>query len=138
VWGYAGTTGTFSICAFNYQSNDFAAPDQTPDVFFDGEVLNPKELAEATFRETSTTLHVSPNPTRDMLNVTYTQTEQSKVTGLILMDMSGKIVFTKTYQQDNVREFNDQLDVSSYSSGLYLLRVNTMSGIITEKIVITD
>jgi fibronectin type III domain protein/type IX secretion system substrate protein len=138
VWGYAGTTGTFNICAFNYQSNDFASPNTTPDVFFDGEVLDQKELAIPTFNEVSTTLHVSPNPTRDLLNVAYTQTDQSKVTGIILMDMSGKVVFTKTYQQDDIREFNDQLDVSAYSSGIYLLRVNTMSGILTEKIMITD
>ena len=138
VWGYAGTTGTFNICAFNYQSNNFAAPDITPDVIFEGEALEPKDWAAPTFSEISTTLHVSPNPTKDILNVRYTQTDQSKVTGLLLMDMSGKIIFTKTYQPDHVKEFMDQVDVSAYSSGLYLLRVNTMSGILTEKIMITD
>jgi len=138
VWGYAGTTGTFNICAFNYQSNNFAAPDITPDVIFEGEALDPKDWAAPTFSEISTTLHVSPNPTKDILNVRYTQTDQSKVTGLLLMDMSGKIIFTKTYQPDHIKEFMDQVDVSAYSSGLYLLRVNTMSGILTEKIMITD
>ena len=138
VWGYAGTTGTFSICVFDYESNDFAMPDNTSVVQIAETTADPIEAPETDYTEISTTLQVSPNPTRDELNVTLMQSDESKVTGVVLLDMSGKVVYAKTYETDNVRQFKDRIDVSGYSSGIYVLRVQTLSGILSEKIMITD
>ena len=134
VWGYAGTTGTFSICVFDYQSNDLAVPDE--DVpSFEGQNLQPVE--QGTGKDVASTLLVSPNPARDLLNVRYHQSDLSQVRHLTLMDFSGKVVLDRSITENGGSEFRDQLDISGMAQGVYILKVLTTSGILSEKIMIT-
>ena len=54
------------------------------------------------------------------------------------MDMSGKVVFKKEYSTTDIHEFKDQLDVSAMAPGMYVLRVTTTTGILSEKISVID
>jgi hypothetical protein len=80
---------------------------------------------------------VWPNPVSDQLNVRYQQTESSTISGLMLSDMSGKVVLRKQYQSDDM-EFQEQLDVSQLAPGMYVLQISTTAGIVTEKVLIID
>ena len=137
VWGYAGTTGTFSICVFDYQSNDLVIPDTDISVL-EGQELQPVDLTSATptVKDVASTLMVHPNPARDGLNVRYAQTKDSQVRQITMMDFSGKVVLNKSVNADGP-EYRDDLDVSHLAQGVYLLKVVTTSGILTEKIMIT-
>jgi hypothetical protein len=81
---------------------------------------------------------VWPNPVKDLLNVRYQQTESSAVSGLILSDLSGKVVIRKAYQAAEVTEFQEQLDVSRLAAGMYVLQVATTTGIVSEKVMIMN
>ncbi len=138
-WGYYGSSGTFNICVLDYMSVNLAENDEDEEAI-DGDLLDEVEV-ETTVEEifkVSPLHHVSPNPTSDILNVTLEQTEESIVTGVAIMDLSGKIVLRKDYQSKDIVEFRDQLDLSRLTPGMYVLQILTTSGIVTEKISVID
>jgi hypothetical protein len=69
---------------------------------------------------------VYPNPTTDILNVN-TKEDAS----IQLFDINGRIVY-----QNFLAAGNHKLDVSSYGKGVYILRLNHMSEVQTQRIVI--
>jgi hypothetical protein len=60
--------------------------------------------------------------------------QASIVSGLMLTDISGKTVIRKEYTSVDINEFKEELDVSNLAPGIYLLQVQTTSGIITQKV----
>jgi hypothetical protein len=84
------------------------------------------------------TYSVSPNPASDVLHIRYTQTELSKVSDIMLIDMNGKMVMRKTNTSSDSNEFTEQFDVSSLSPGIYVLQIRTSAGIVSEKVSIVD
>jgi hypothetical protein len=82
-------------------------------------------------------LHVSPNPASDFLQVTFLQTEKMLVSHLVMSDLSGQRVMTRSYEPSGVMEFSDQVDVSGLVPGVYILQLVTAQGIQSEKVVIT-
>ncbi|MBK9105538.1 MAG: fibronectin type III domain-containing protein [Saprospiraceae bacterium] len=140
VWGYAGTTGTFSICVFDYQSTNLAVPDDASPTVIDGEILDPSVKGNTFSKDriVSSTLHIAPNPANDLLQVTYDQTATTMVSRMVLMDMSGKMVFRKDYTSNDNPVFHDQVDVSALAPGIYMIQVVTASGIISEKVSVVD
>lgn len=135
VWGYNGATGTFSICVFDYQSNDFVE-DDGPAIPVTGEHLEEVSKFEPTSNDDTPLYRVAPNPASDMLHVTYTQSEESIVTNLVMTDMSGQIVMKKEYDSRDMNVFNDQLDVSQLVPGMYILQIVTTKGIVSEKVTV--
>ncbi len=137
VWGYAGTTGSFGICVFDFASNDYAGVDENLPVQ-EGEVYEADKPIDLPFvtRDVSSDLQISPNPTRDILNIRYRQDDQSDVRKVVMRDLSGKVVFMEDYKMTGLGEFAMQLDVSDLVPELYLLQVITTSGIHTEKVMI--
>jgi hypothetical protein len=140
VWGYWGQTGTFNICVFNYESNNSIVPDEELEPSVSGGNILPIESAGKISKDqvVPEPLHISPNPTRDVLQVKYAQTEESVVTRIVMMDMSGKVVFVRNYPPNDNPEFQDQLDVSSFAQGIYVLQVATTGGILAERISVVD
>ncbi|MDQ3016469.1 MAG: fibronectin type III domain-containing protein, partial [Bacteroidota bacterium] len=139
LWGYYGSAGTFSICVIDYMSVNFAEVDDAEQPI-DGEQLDEVEASpvvkeEVTFSPAS---HVSPNPTNDVLNVRVDQTEDAYVTGIIMHDLSGKVVLRKSYQSEGTIEFRDQLEVSGFAPGMYILQIMTTKGIISEKVSVIE
>ncbi len=136
IWGYAGTTGSFSICVFDYESSNFDSPNSTPDVVYDGVELSAPVVTRAVQIDASSALRVSPNPTSDILQVTYTQTAASVVSRLVMMDMSGRVVYDKNYLAADAPQFTEQVNVSGWASGIYVLKVVTSQGLLSEKIMV--
>jgi hypothetical protein len=66
-------------------------------------------------------LAVYPNPVKNLLTITADHT-QGKTVDLIITDLSGKIMLQKSIQNSSpLKEF---VDVSDFSRGLYLLRLD--------------
>lgn len=66
-------------------------------------------------------LRVYPNPATSLLNLSVNNMEISKIT---MTTLDGKVVLNKDYKE----EYNLQLNIESYPSGIYLLTVNTTDG----------
>jgi len=76
---------------------------------------------------------MSPNPFVSMLTIQYESMINEKIVCTIL-NTKGQLVKQQSF---NVREGNNQFYISGehLSSGIYLLRLNTNSQIITENII---
>lgn len=72
---------------------------------------------------------VSPNPVTDILTIDLSQTKASKVT---VYDLSGKLIDSYT---PSTNESKVEMNFSNYTSGTYLLQMQTETGIKTEKII---
>lgn len=74
-------------------------------------------------------LKVYPNPTRDILNISFPNME-SKVAMLDVYDLAGNII-----HQTRVSETNSQVDIEQFSSGTYFLRIVDGSKVWTSRFV---
>ena len=138
VWGYGGTTGSFNICVFDYQSNSLVGNTHTLDVAPPEDLSVVPESTKTIDFDTPSILQISPNPASNLLNVNYTQTEDRYVTAIVMTDMSGKIMIRNDYQSKGVSEFGEQLDVSRLTPGMYILQVVTTKGILSEKVMVVE
>jgi hypothetical protein len=139
VWGINGSTGTFDICVLDHQSNDLVGGTRIliPEDVDVMHQVNTETATERINRPSNETLNISPNPASDVLNVSYQQSEQISVTGLVLLDLSGHVVNRIESQRfDEAGEFRESLDISELTPGMYLLQVHTTKGVLVEKVVV--
>ena len=80
--------------------------------------------------QTSSSWTLSPNPTKDVLNIQSVDYKPHK-TAIVVMDLMGKILLSEII--DNSDSFT--LDVSSLAKGLYLMKVSSDHNIQTYKFI---
>lgn len=138
VWGYDGATGTFTICvlnyiSFNYQVNadDVSPIEDGPRVVMDDMVQPSIDIVDQPL-----TISVIPNPANDHIQIRVQQTTESRVTGLRMMDLSGKVITTQDIEPVKESLFRYSMDVSTLEPGMYVLQVQTSSGMLAEKVTI--
>ncbi|MBK9270408.1 MAG: T9SS type A sorting domain-containing protein [Saprospiraceae bacterium] len=78
-------------------------------------------------------LELSPNPTRDQINVHFTLPKSSAVQYQII-GMDGRVMIEKTEQQI-AREFNSKINVGHLTSGTYIFKILTEMGYIKKSFV---
>lgn len=72
-----------------------------------------------------------PNPAKDNLNIKLSNVSNTEKVELVLKSISGQTMIKRNFNSNNIT-----LDVSSLSTGLYLLQINTESGSQTTKLSI--
>ena len=72
-----------------------------------------------------------PNPANSTLNIELPQNTGTNTATAELLDMSGKAVLREKFTAPVL-----QLNTAGLNSGLYLVRVQTATGVFTEKVVI--
>ena len=82
-------------------------------------------------------LRVSPNPANEFINVALIQTDDCRVSGISIVDLSGKRVFVKLYEATMEEEFTDRIALDQLQPGMYVLQVATACGLMTEKVIVT-
>lgn len=79
-------------------------------------------------------LAVYPNPTEGLLNVNFKMSDLQKVK-IELVSIQGMVVYSETL--NNFKgSFNRQIDLSSFSKGVYMLRMTSDQGITNKKIIL--
>jgi extracellular elastinolytic metalloproteinase len=76
----------------------------------------------------TTQIQVYPNPSNGKLTV---KNSASEIQQIELVDLSGKIVYTKSIENDN---YEIAVDISSLKKGLYLMKVQTRNGFQTVRV----
>lgn len=97
--------------------SDFAFAEDSTDDFVMVEVVSINEDADNKIK-------LYPNPAKDNIKV-----EAERISSLTIINMTGQIVLKHDVCSDEVT-----LDISTLESGMYLLRIDTESGIITRQI----
>lgn len=78
-------------------------------------------------------LHVFPNPTNGMLNISYISEVNGEV-AVRLVNLNGQEVMNKTFSKAN-GEFLNTINMNNFAKGIYMLQVITPERTITEKVV---
>lgn len=117
------TDGECSFSLVNAEGETIYTSAELEDgVFFSYDPCSVDAVEEAT---TSSSVNVYPNPTNGMLNVA----------GQGTMHISVLNVLGQTLQE-TCSEGNATLDLSQYESGMYLIRIETESGVMVQKVTI--
>jgi hypothetical protein len=140
VWGYAGTTGTFNICVFDYYSNNISTYDDPSAEPTAGEQLDQPEVVKPTAsgRDVAVMPRVTPNPVNDLLYLSMDQSNKTIVTAIVMTNLSGQQVIRREYVTNDNPHFTDQLDVTNLAPGIYVLQFITTAGIVSEKVSVVD
>jgi hypothetical protein len=69
-----------------------------------------------------------PNPVEDKFII---ENKHLPIEQIFLFDLQGRILFI----EDNINQYNYEVDLQKYVSGMYFLQLHTNKGIITKKII---
>ena len=76
-----------------------------------------------------TALNISVDPTSTLLNLNIAENLVDKVIGIVIYHSSGQIVFSSNAYQDNIQ-------TSHLSGGIYYVQVNMGQSQVTRKVII--
>ena len=79
-------------------------------------------------------LNLYPNPSRDIFNVSF-EVKQAEDLKLEVVNLLGEIILEEKINGFDGRYFN-AFDLSSYSNGIYFLKIHTNNGIISNKLTL--
>jgi PKD repeat protein len=74
-----------------------------------------------------------PNPTTGILNIEALFGESRRIVTVQVSNLTGSVLFTKQY--NNVGEIKDQIDLSSFSQGVYIVNIQDDTGVTIRKIL---
>ncbi len=75
-------------------------------------------------------LKVYPNPAIEMVNVEVSLVKETKAT-ITIENMLGQVVYTS-----EIKHQKSEINISTFVSGVYFVKVNTGKGVVVEKIII--
>jgi hypothetical protein len=79
-------------------------------------------------------LDVYPNPSRDIFNVTFTSEDVQNL-DVRIINVIGEVVYTEKLNEF-VGEYTKQVDLSTYTKGVYFLEITTDNGVINKKLIL--
>ena len=92
-------------------------------------ILVQGETVSIDAKDQSHSVHVYPNPSSGKL---FIKMDNAVNSDLFLLDIRGKVVLHKLMEING----NNEIDLSSFAKGLYLLKISNESGTLTKKIIL--
>jgi V8-like Glu-specific endopeptidase len=105
-------------------------PDSTGITVLDG--YEPSFTGMENFYDKSGSVRVFPNPSEGIINIEFQYQYPGPVT-LKIMNLTGRVLYTNTF---SLMEKTSQLNISGYSSGIYLMEVQSAGFIAIHKIIL--
>jgi hypothetical protein len=81
-----------------------------------------------------TMLEIFPNPASELLLVNYTNSTNF-VSSIVLSNMEGQVLI-KSQQEKNSGHFQQKVDISGLSNGIYILHLITDKGNVNQKVIV--
>lgn len=72
-------------------------------------------------------LYIYPNPTKDIINIVLKNNDETQIA---IFDYTGKLMYSKVVNKKKV-----SIDLRSYTSGIYIVKLDTNEKIITKKFI---
>ena len=99
-------------------------------VFYKGVALNTGIAANAVI--TNNKLSVYPNPAKDIIHLNYKSFDNTQITTVEIMDITGRYVL----KSDNINKNNLTINISSLTKGSYICKVTFSNSTSTNRILI--
>jgi hypothetical protein len=77
---------------------------------------------------------IYPNPTQGILNIEFDLIGSKEVT-LSLVNILGDVVYSETIDNETIK-YSNKLDLSTYSNGIYFVKLKNEDSIITKKVIV--
>jgi hypothetical protein len=119
IWGFNGTTGTFSICAKSGSATNLRGSGGDPTGAGD---RNDTEEAQVFSVSKVPALRIFPVPAFDFVQIVTEVSEDTPVE-LLVTDLSGRVVRTETTLTAASGTFQHRLDVRDLPNGSYVVRL---------------
>jgi len=138
VVGETGALADFPLCQGTTTANGTPYFDGTPDGNIKGFVsdldLSPVIVAGINAPEENIgSFAIYPNPADQVLYISGQAVNGEPVT-IEIVDIMGRVVYSETDQSSGM--LNKQIDISNLANGTYIIKVETVNAVSTEKIVI--
>ena len=98
-------------------------------VIIDNPIISGTPLSTETFN--SETFKVYPNPSTGIFNLKTDSVQQLSIS---VIDITGKEIFNQ--QNVNIQDNNYKIDLSDYSSGIYILNIKTSTSTTIKKLIV--
>ena len=127
---------TYNLSAFGTETNfmyrfvfhsDQAVNEEG--VIIDNPIISGTPLSTETFN--SETFKVYPNPSTGIFNLKTDSVQQLSIS---VIDITGKEIFNQ--QNVNIQDNNYKIDLSDYSSGIYVLSIKTSTSTTIKKLIV--
>jgi hypothetical protein len=79
-------------------------------------------------------INIFPNPTSGLLNIEFDNVD-NKFSSISVLNVLGDKIYNDNLENETIR-YSSQIDVSSYSNGIYFVRLTTKDGFVTKKIIL--
>jgi hypothetical protein len=79
-------------------------------------------------------LDVYPNPSRDIFNVSFTSEDVQNL-DVRIINVIGEVVYTENLNSF-VGQYTKQVDLATYTKGVYFLEITTDNGVINKKLIL--
>jgi hypothetical protein len=79
-------------------------------------------------------LDVYPNPSRDIFNVSFTS-EDAQDLEIRIINVIGEVIISEDLQQF-IGEYTKQVDLATYTKGVYFLEITTNNGVVNKKLIL--
>jgi hypothetical protein len=79
-------------------------------------------------------LDVYPNPSREIFNVSFTS-EDIQDLEVRVINVVGEVIYTESLEQF-VGEYTKQVDLATYTKGVYFLEITTNNGVVNKKLIL--
>ena len=79
-------------------------------------------------------LDVYPNPSRDIFNVSFTSEDVQNL-DIRIVNLIGEVVYTENLEQF-VGQYTKQVDLTTYTKGIYFLEITTDNGVVNKKLIL--
>jgi hypothetical protein len=84
-------------------------------------------------QDLANTMSLFPNPNDGNFTLAFELTKAKSV-NVEILDVAGRIVYNKDY--NNITRFNEKIGIENADNGMYVVRIITDEGVVTEKIVV--
>ena len=142
-WGYSGSTGSFNICVFNYQSNSLTGGGNSaqtiPMTAGQMAVLEREASNSGTSiprKDMRDSVEIYPNPAQDRVNLSFNQIADCNEMTYCVYSALGKMVAKQTIQHGESGWRTEEIDASAWKPGIYTIQLSICTGNYTEKLLI--
>ena len=105
-------------------NSELGAVDSTSIVFYPSLIINYNNISE---------ISVFPNPSKDVFNIKFTSLLRDDIQ-LQIINLIGEVIHTENIK-NHIGEYRTSVNLDTYSSGIYLLEIQTTSGLISKKLL---
>ena len=78
-------------------------------------------------------ISIFPNPSQDVFNIKFTSLLRDDIQ-LQIINLVGEVIHMENIK-NHIGEYRTSVNLDTYSSGIYLLEIQTTSGLISKKLL---